>query len=147
MDKITRRLQAIRERLERATPGPWTIARRQIGKMLIVIKDNGPSQTPRTICQFPSQSPTIETQINRQGNSEFIAHSPQDIAFLLQAVEVMNEKLEELKGKEGFCIYGTTDLADNPEQAFRQGSAYTYSECAAIAQEALTAIEKLAGEG
>lgn len=136
MTALPQRLQTIRERLERATPGPWTIARRQIGKMLIVIKDNGPSQTPRTICQFPSQSPTIETQINRQGNSEFIAHSPQDIAFLLQAVEVMDRAIEAKSEAERQAFH--RDICEK--------SMGCHCPTKTFAQQVLTAIERLAVE-
>lgn len=50
--------------------------------------------------------------------------------------------LEEIKAKEGYCVYGSMDTSHDPEIAFRQGSAYTYSEVARMAAEALTPTQK-----
>ena len=59
----------------------------------------------------------------------------------LKAAEEREKKLvaalEEIKAKEGYCIFGSSETDPDPEVAFRQGSAYSNSDCAAIAAEAL----------
>lgn len=71
-----------------------------------------------------------------------------ELERLKEANRVMREKLEEIRAKEGFCIFGSSDTSCDPEQAFRQGSAFTYAETAGIAREALeTADRILAGSG
>jgi hypothetical protein len=54
----------------------------------------------------------------------------------------IREALEKIKAKEGFCIYGSSDTSDDPDVAFRQGSAYAFNECAEIAKEALSTEPK-----
>ena len=61
---------------------------------------------------------------------------------LHEKVERLREALNVIEKKEGYCIFGTPDLADTPDQAFRQGSAFTYAEVAAIAREALNKERK-----
>lgn len=55
--------------------------------------------------------------------------------------ERLEKALKEIDAKKDHCIYGTTDLEETPEKAFRQGSHYGFADCAAIAKEALKESE------
>lgn len=61
----------------------------------------------------------------------------QIVAELKAENKRLREALEEIKGKHGFCIFGTPDLEPEPEQAFRQGSHFAFNECAEMAALAL----------
>lgn len=63
-------------------------------------------------------------------------------ASLVHLVVELENKLKEISEKEGMCIFGSSNTSDLPEVAFRQGSAYSYSECARTSKEALQSIEK-----
>lgn len=67
-------------------------------------------------------------------------------ASLATLVLELENKLKEISEKEGMCIFGSSYTSDLPEVAFRQGSAYSYSECARTSKEALQSIEKFLGE-
>lgn len=67
-------------------------------------------------------------------------------ASLATLVLELENKLKEISEKEGMCIFGSSNTSDLPEVAFRQGSAYSYSECASTSKEALQSIEKFLGD-
>jgi len=72
------RIEEIKERLAKATPGPWRDG--QIGNFRVYGPDGR-----------GSDSGLLSTAFNRE-NATFIANSPSDIQFLLDEVE----RLEEL---------------------------------------------------
>jgi hypothetical protein len=51
--------------------------------------------------------------------------------------QILIEAINQIVAKRGMCIFGSSDTSGDPEVAFRQGSAYSFSECADIAKEAL----------
>jgi len=65
---------------------------------------------------------------------------------LLPLIVELADRLNEISEKEGMCIFGSSDTSDLPEVAFRQGSAYSYSECARTSKEALQSIDNFLGE-
>lgn len=75
-----------------------------------------------------------------------IANEHQRLRPLVEALAQAVDALENVKAKDGMCIFGTWDLADTPDQAFRQGSAYAYSEGAGIARDALANLERVVGK-
>jgi hypothetical protein len=52
-------------------------------------------------------------------------------------VERLEGALEKIKGKDGYCIFGSSEMSEDPEQAYRDGSAQAFYDCAEIAREAL----------
>lgn len=60
---------------------------------------------------------------------------------LVPLVLELTDALREISEKEGMCIFGSSDTSNLPEVAFRQGSAYSYSECARTSKKALQAID------
>ena len=73
---MTRRIDEIRERLNNATPGPWK-----------VIVDNGQWDSPR-ICMATDGTLAQHTHYGHmREDSQFIAHAPEDIAYLLRIAE------------------------------------------------------------
>jgi len=85
------RIKQIRERLEAATPGPWSWHASE--------KDGSggyPQRvlsvgTPRLICEC-YESPDLPATV-----APFIANAPSDIAYLLERVERLRAALEDLR--------------------------------------------------
>jgi len=57
-------------------------------------------------------------------------------------LEMCKDALEEIKLKSGMCVFGTAEMAEQPIEAFRQGSHIAFNECAHIATQALAKLEK-----
>lgn len=51
------------------------------------------------------------------------------------------EALKQIAHKKDMCIFGTMGLEHTPERAFRQGSSFSYIECAELASEAIAAFD------
>ncbi len=66
-----------------------------------------------------------------------------DLNLAVEVISAMKEALAWIAKKDGFCIFGTADMAEEPDNAFRQGSALTYSECAEKCKEAFAEIDAL----
>lgn len=64
------------------------------------------------------------------------------ITALAESCEALEEALHDIENKRGMCIFGSAETAEDPEVAFRQGSAYSFGETAEMAAEALTAHKK-----
>lgn len=81
---MTDRLDEIRKRLEAATPGPWFYrnagVRKKCKKAEIKLAD----------CPVAFRGPDIEEHKGGYNDAEFIAHAPEDIAYLLAEVERLN---------------------------------------------------------
>lgn len=65
-----------------------------------------------------------------------------EIEVLKKQLEMCKEALQEIKLKSGMCVYGTAEMAEQPIEAFRQGSHIAFNECAHIATQALAKLEK-----
>ena len=81
-------LKDIEDRLKAATPGKWSVYRRDQdwGDVDFVVEDE--RMRAISFCQ-EFAIPTCKL------NAEFIAHSPTDIAKLIETVKVMRECLNE----------------------------------------------------
>lgn len=64
-------LQAIKERAEKATPGPWKVGR----------------QSPNGACNVGTINGLLTAQTTDGSNAEFIAHAREDVPKLLAEVE------------------------------------------------------------
>lgn len=78
------RLQEIHERLEKITPGPWHAYISETGSE--VVSEEG------WVCQLWYK--TEEPMKNHACNADFIAHAPDDVAFLLTEVERLQKALQ-----------------------------------------------------
>lgn len=92
------KLEAIRERLELATPGPWTVdtAVAPENWYAVGVKSYGPIEGQvnwREVCSFAMwTNPKGEIARETQKDAHLIAHAPTDIALLLrEVVEPANE--------------------------------------------------------
>ena len=145
MTPLITRLSEIRKRLERATPGPWEAKfdggySREEPKELEFLFEAGVYPVEKTnrwndlICDFAYDGTPFGDEKRVRANQDFVVHSPADIAFLLQAVEVMREALVDIsKSMEKFTDYhGQTKMCGTDD--------------ANKAHSALTTLEKLAGE-
>lgn len=79
------RLQEIRQRAERATPGPWTA--QSYGPYPVGTRVYGPCE-PRTVAQLwradcSADAPHRDTVTRADTDAEFIAHAREDIPALL----------------------------------------------------------------
>jgi hypothetical protein len=87
------RLDEIRERLAKATKGPWTIKYQENNENWLVI--NGPDAVAEVMdwSGMPGNS-----------NAKFIAHSRADVEALLKMVDVLAYSLEEFGEHKHDCI-------------------------------------------
>lgn len=76
------RLNEIRQRLEKATPGPWTIKHRQN-----VITSDGRGATTASGLDGDNE--------RNEANASLIANAPADLAYLLERVTALQDDLEE----------------------------------------------------
>lgn len=74
---MTERLDEIRARLEAATPGPWDVS--TVG------------ENPANFVRYPNGMAFC--QIGNLMDAEFIAASPEDIAYLLKEVERLQQQV------------------------------------------------------
>ena len=91
----------------------------------------------------------LEEKISYEAGLNTVVYGPSYKAGAVSLVALVLElenKLKEISEKEGMCIFGSSYTSDLPEVAFRQGSAYSYSECARTSKEALQSIEKFLGD-
>jgi hypothetical protein len=82
---------AIRARLEAATPGPW---RDDTDQFSSEVTTDGRDGGDVWICQLWSKSE--EDFENREANSAFIAHAPEDLRTLLAKSEEDEREVERL---------------------------------------------------
>ncbi len=86
---MTDRLSEIRERLEEATPGPW--AQGMVGDRLLPEVD------------YPAGFGFVQVTLQSDdgaggvGDAAFIAHAPEDIAYLLAEVERLRQASEAMQ--------------------------------------------------
>ena len=77
--------EQIRKRLEAATPAPWFVKETAVTVTIKKKRDNIVSMPKK--CGWK-----MREQTNK--DADFIAHAPEDIAYLLQQVEKLKEALE-----------------------------------------------------
>jgi hypothetical protein len=87
------RLQAIRERLEKATPGPWEARQNECVSGWFF--DVGVAEGNRH-----GIAPIY--RMLEQANAELIAHAPTDLSDLLSAYEAAQREIAELKDNHAF---------------------------------------------
>lgn len=139
-------IEAIRARLEAATPGPWTKT-----------KSNNPETR---VCQVhsaqgavcaPFWGPTRSLdEANR--NAAFIAHAPEDIRALLDCVEGMSKALEfyadcghfDYGGSPDFAPETVSDEPSNWKSGGDMGSEFTLED-GQVARTALSDARKILG--
>ena len=88
-------LEPIKERLEAATPGPWSfhILPQPVGITAATIhSEHGPRETCWTV-DLPPEIGGMGTE----KDAEFITHSPEDIAALLDEVERLRGQIDAVK--------------------------------------------------
>ena len=84
--------KSIRDRLAKATPGPWTTFHPRLRYCANdVVAETEEGREPFVLANMNRHFP------NWKLDAEFIAHSPTDIATLLEAVDVMREALIHAK--------------------------------------------------
>ncbi|GIM45942.1 hypothetical protein DNHGIG_14910 [Collibacillus ludicampi] len=88
-------LQAIRERVNRATPGPWSIHREDVGDDVVFYVPTMIKSEKRTIVDSDGgliswSEPCTSEQV--EADAEFIAHAREDVPALLNEVERLEEE-------------------------------------------------------
>lgn len=90
------RIQEIKQRHEAATPGPWTHSRWAPG---YVVTDDDKFDVVASVFEYREDG-TIEKKFCGEkslANREFIAHAPEDIAYLLSEVERLQTDIKAMK--------------------------------------------------
>lgn len=98
------RIQEIRERHEGATPGPWIAYEWTCDKGYAVYQN--PVDVRKAITGYGSVLQTKE-------NAEFIAHAPDDIAYLLSEVERLQTENDRLMKEAAFWNQAADNQRDN----------------------------------
>jgi hypothetical protein len=131
MTKLTTYLSQVKERLEKATPGPWYPLHnhgREIFYPDQVFGECGIGKAGETEAFIGQAYRTNETQNEKlAANLRLIASAPTDIARLVRICEVMRETLDNIASDNYF------EFGD-----------YGY-QLVILAQETLAEVEKLAG--
>lgn len=105
MDEMTddQRVREIRERLNTATPGPWSadqISMPQSWDYWEINAPNVPSApgSSRTSRRTDLQIAEIDNTsgLNEKANAEFIGHAPDDVAFLLSQIDALKSDVARL---------------------------------------------------
>lgn len=114
---MTNRLAAIKERVERATPGEWRMRPYPCDDWgYIRSPDNGVVAIARSGV-LHSDSDLNEHRRNKtdptQHNMEFIAHAHQDISYLLAEIERLENTLSAAKG---YLTNALIDLQTNTKK-------------------------------
>ena len=103
------RLAAIRERVERATPGPWGVVERSDRLAYLV---RGPKEVnARLVCDV-SRGVADRTAAGdtRQADAAFVAAARQDVPDLLAEVERLREEVERLREEVDQLIVPTVTI-------------------------------------
>lgn len=117
MTPFAKYMQQVKERLEKATPGPWVRWAKHFSVYAGPVNENS-STTIRGYRQMIAECD--EDAPRKLANATLIANAPTDIATLLKTVELMREALElatkdrwEVQSEStGIKYGGSTDLAD-----------------------------------
>ena len=88
-----KRLEEIRERVEKATEGPWEFYDRYGDLGLVVVENSDADPITDTELRHPG----MDHACVRRKDGDFIAHSRQDIPWLLGLVDVLAAANEVLK--------------------------------------------------
>lgn len=90
--EIDRETDAIRERLEAATPGPWKTYKTHANAINLMVVAARESPTSHTICEVARWPLELD-----EANAEFIARAPEDIERLLELVDGMRDSIARLR--------------------------------------------------
>ncbi len=91
------RIAEIRERMEKATPGPWGVIREIDSTEYGDFAVHGVAPiAPLRWYSDNAPAHTVADPVERFEDAEFIAHSPDDIAFLLSRLSAITDALEFL---------------------------------------------------
>jgi len=119
---LPRRFEAIRERLKKATPGPW------------FRKDHG------KICkQTHIPTPLLIGQSDSSTDAELMANAPTDLALCLEALSVAMEGLKDVEWNDKNCFTECKNCGNNIYK--KQGT-----DISIFVADALAEIAKLGGE-
>ncbi len=129
-------LDAMQERADSATEGPWEVDKNNPGIVLMLSVDSAAGFI-----------------IGRSAN--FVAHARQDIPTLIELVKQQAEALERIKEMAGMTLLGTDDeepggycQGSNPsaERAHQLGAAKAFDQASRIAKHALAHLNGEKGE-
>lgn len=95
----TDRLSGIKERLAKATPGPWKIC--SDGRIDVHVSIEEEENTCTTIAEFDDDGYSGKLFLANRNDIDLVAHAPQDIADLLEEVERLREELSKKKTPTG----------------------------------------------
>lgn len=118
-------LNAIKERVEKTTPGPWIVAPEKCGPEGQSVYE---SDSFGWICEVGDPYPRGNNR--PQENMEFIAHAREDVPALITEIERLREALSYYADEKHYEPYG----------AFNTGS------CDVTEDEGYIARQALAGE-
>ena len=98
-------LEEIKERLERATPGPWRYGGYIRGKDKFNSQDFVVSETAKVRCRGEEEeklvclSPNYESKgfSNGENDMVFIANAPSDIEWLIEEVERLQKAINRIE--------------------------------------------------
>lgn len=100
--EICERLDAIRVRADRATPGPWAFESHgrdgDYGVGMLVDDDNNPVSGQQETGVMLVVEP-VAVEVRNQLDAEFIANARDDVPFLLDLITAQAEEIERLKAR------------------------------------------------
>ena len=88
---MSERIQGIRDRLAKATPGPWARDPYDRASCQVIARGN------EVIAYHHRHERQIDSRV--VANYELMAAAPSDIGFLLSEIERLTEEIETLRGK------------------------------------------------
>ncbi len=143
---MQKRLSEIKERLERATPGPWFVAEQPFDDRSTAVYGDNKAQVsidPHGARFIADCDVTMEwtegepdQSVFDRANARFIANAPTDIAHLLATVERLKVHLDKLCGLiEGDCM-----ICDQDGSSL--GAGWAFKDDALEARQALRELEQ-----
>lgn len=115
-------LDEIRERWNKATPGPWQIVQGDVGDEDYLWVPAKIVSEKRTIIASEGGFAHIEETWHATelwADAEAIAHAPQDIQTLLQRIDADVEAMKQVAQLESYGL--DEDIPDDKESAYKKG--------------------------
>lgn len=112
------RVQEIRERLSKATPGPWDIYRYRHGGGRLCVDDD----------QQPGRERSLIADLYNEGDRELLYRAPTDLADLLAEREKLLAVVEKVETLH--CPIRVYDECDHQDCEAEQIEVYDYRACA-----------------
>ena len=96
------RIDEIRERWEKATPGPWAVQHNDLGYVDRIFAPHQDRHKPGGIYDI-TRGAAISMPSSEEGeaNASAIAHAPEDIACLLSIIDEQKARIDRLEKKKG----------------------------------------------